>query len=772
MTRIAFSDKAGTLLALQRRLKHGRVLPIAVIAERNWRRSPDREIAQILSQPWAKKSLIVRSSAPSEDRLGRTQAGRFLSVADVSSKTLAQAVKRVFASYGRSRGQKKLFVQPMLSGTRIAGVAFTRDPASGAPYTTVNYDPSGNTQSVTSGRGGALESQTIVRGRRPPGWMGKLCRVLQELEALLGCDALDVEFAIDATGRPVVFQVRRLLLAQRPCLSDEDHAKVLRLIADRIDCGQQPLPNVVGSRTIYGVMPDWNPAEMIGLRPRPLALSLYKDLITDSIWAYQRNNYGYRNVRSTPLIVSFHGVPYVDVRASFSSFVPKGVPGDLAGRLVDYYIQRLCRTPAFHDKVEFEIVLSCISAGWPDRSAELRSAGFGQADIRSLSLELTSLTRAIIHPKRGLWRTDRAKIDVLSLRQQRLATQRLDDVAHIYWLLEDCKRYGTLPFAGLARAAFVAVQMLRAFVAAGDLSSAEHATFIASVDTVTSRMHRDLATQSRRDFLRMYGHLRPGTYDITSPRYDSTPERYLDFAHRKSPADTSSRFRLSPASRRRIDQFLTSHNLGLAADELMAFCAAAIQGREYGKFVFTRSISDALERLAQFGRRLGIDRDDLSYFDIAALQRLYATSVEPLPILKESIARGRESHAITRQINLPPLILSAADVWSFASPRSSPNFVTHKTAEGPVRASSVHRSRLKGAIVAIPSADPGFDWLFGHGIAGLVTAYGGANSHMSIRAAELGLPAVIGAGERLFKAWSEAARLRIDAANQRVEVLA
>ena len=35
-------------------------------------------------------------------------------------------------------------------------------------------------------------------------------------------------------------------------------------------------------------MPDWNPAEIIGIKPKPLALSLYKGLITDSIWSQQR----------------------------------------------------------------------------------------------------------------------------------------------------------------------------------------------------------------------------------------------------------------------------------------------------------------------------------------------------------------------------------------------------------------------------------------------------------------------------------------------------
>ena len=29
----------------------------------------------------------------------------------------------------------------------------------------------------------------------------------------------------------------------------------------------------------------------------------------------------------------------------------------------------------------------------------------------------------------------------------------------IYWLIEDCKRFGTLPFAGLARNAFVATDI-------------------------------------------------------------------------------------------------------------------------------------------------------------------------------------------------------------------------------------------------------------------------------------------------------------------------
>ena len=51
----------------------------------------------------------------------------------------------------------------------------------------------------------------------------------------------------------------------------------------------------------------------------------------------------------------------------------------------------------------------------------------------------------------------------------------------------------------------------------------------------------------------------------------------------------------------------------------------------------------------------------------------------------------------------------------------------------------------------IENADPGYDFIFSHNIKGLITEYGGANSHMSIRCLELGIPAIIGIGTKEFK---------------------
>ena len=79
-----------------------------------------------------------------------------------------------------------------------------------------------------------------------------------------------------------------------------------------------------------------------------------------------------------------------------------------------------------------------------------------------------------------------------------------------------------------------------------------------------------------------------------------------------------------------------------------------------------------------------------------------------------------------------------------------------------------NKYNLKNKIVFIKNADPGYDWLFTHQISGLVTEYGGVNSHMSIRANEIGLPAIIGAGNQLFEKWKQFKKLELDCKNKTV----
>jgi len=230
-------------------------------------------------------------------------------------------------------------------------------------------------------------------------------------------------------------------------------------------------------------------------------------------------------------------------------------------------------------------------------------------------------------------------------------------------------------------------------------------------------------------------------------------------------------FALTLPQMREIVKLLEAHGLQPDPVGLFDFMQAGIELRELAKFNFTRNLSDVLRLITEFGAQHGFSREDLAYCDIGAFKELHIAAANPKDLLSRSIEQGRARYAETLKISLPPLIGKSEDVWTFEWPKSSPNFVTQKQVTAPVMHCNT-RERLEGAVICIPNADPGFDWLFSYPIAGLITAWGGANSHMAIRAGELGLPAVIGAGEFNYKNWSSAKRLHLDCAGRRVEVFA
>ena len=66
----------------------------------------------------------------------------------------------------------------------------------------------------------------------------------------------------------------------------------------------------------------------------------------------------------------------------------------------------------------------------------------------------------------------------------------------------------------------------------GLISSNERDNFLNSIHTVSQDFTSDAGDCAKKkikwsDFVRKYGHLRPGTYDITSPSYKKDPQSYL-----------------------------------------------------------------------------------------------------------------------------------------------------------------------------------------------------------------------------------------------------
>ena len=764
-----FTNKADTLRQLRPILTQAQVLPQVSFtvgeADSQW----GQIVLEVQRQGLLSQPLIVRSSARSEDTAQSSNAGKFLSIGGVRGEAeLLAAVKQVAASMSEDAANQ-LFIQPYLEDVELCGVAFTADPNTGGNYYVINYDDkTGSTSSVTDGTGAQLEVLYHFKGVpfSPKAPLDRVVALCGELESIFESPCLDLEFAF-SKGQLYLFQVRPLIL-RRPLAPMEEQAAALNAIEKKIERGSAAHPDLFGGSTIYGVMPDWNPAEMIGIRPKPLALSLYKEIITNGVWAYQRDNYGYRNLRSFPLMVDFQGLPYIDTRISFNSFLPKQLPRELGEKLVDYYLERLKRHPEYHDKVEFEIAFTCYTFDLPQRITVLGEHGFSQEEQGTLVDALRGLTNAILG-KDGLWKKDAKKITTLQDKHRMILDSKLEIEEKIYWLLEYCKRYGTLPFAGLARAGFIAVELLRSMVSIGLLNEQERGLYMGELSTVGKNMARDRSRLSSEAFFQQYGHLRPGTYDICSPRYDQNREGYFGEQHTGDMLETPP-FKMTLAQFHKLQELLDTHGLESDVLSLFDFIKGAIEGREYAKFVFTRTLSDVLELLAQLGQRYGLTRQDMSYLNIRQILDAYSSACDLEQVVRASIKSGKEQDAVVTGLILPPLLWSWEQIYSFSMPDGVPNFITQCSCTAPVAVLPTQES-IQGKLVLIQGADPGYDWIFSHDIAGFITAYGGANSHMAIRAAEFEIPAVIGVGEKQFSRFAQAKRLHVDCRNRTVSFL-
>src|SRR5690625_2539272 len=744
--------KAETLARLSSMVKHSTVLDQVSFTVRQWNKDP-QSVQQKITDKFAQQTLVVRSSAKSEDAFTHSNAGAYTSVLKVNPQTeLVSAIETVIASYDDCQDDDQVLVQPMVNDVKLSGVAFTRTLEQGAPFYIVNYDESSDTESITSGY--STEHKCLVLRKDalldslPNNSLRKLVIAIQEVEELLNYDALDIEFALDKADTVYLLQARPIAAPDHQ-INQINTQHVLELqtnAASKWQRLQTPAPQIKGAQGLFGIMPDWNPAEIIGTNPGQLAISLYQHLILDDVWATQRAEYGYKDVRPQPLLHVFAGKPYIDIRASFNSFTPKGLSGALTERLINFYLAWLEQHPHLHDKVEFDVVPTCFGpkfSKWEQRLTE--QAGLSQDEIQELKQGLFEITQ------NALFRTqkDLAVLHECEARHQAVINNSaLGKEEKIYLLLENCKTYGTLPFSHLARSGFVAATFLKEGVEQGWLSTTAQEGFMETVETVSHELSLDawLTAQGKKtwaDFVETYGHLRPGTYDITSAAYWDDAERYLKPLIEQAIEPVRQSPKIEQWHNEKAGFFNKLRALGFEATdaEFESFMKQAVEGREKAKFIFSRSLSAALSLIEKKGAQYNLSAQELaniSYFD------LQAAFNSDLPIatlskqLKQLASKNTYERNISRACQLPPLITDKDDFSAFVLTADKPNFIgsSRITAAAVLLENNEEQYDVAGCIVLIPQADPGYDWLFGQKIAGLITMYGGANSHMAIRRSE------------------------------------
>lgn len=726
--------------------------------------------------------LIVRSSSCSEDSLESSQAGAFRTIMNVSPSKdiLVEAVDSVFSSYGDPSDVDQVLIQKQITGVSIGGVCTTRVVGTLAPYYVISYDAvSGETDTVTSGASNQIETFYIARGfdidnGTVPDPVTRVLEVARFIEDLLETDLLDIEFAFTPSNELCIFQVRPLV-SQAIYFDDAE-------IKRRIQHGMQALPMQIrkpGSSfptgsNVLGVMPDANPAELIGIKPKPMAFSLYQELITEDVVGAQRKEFGYVDVRPSPHMIKVCGTPYIDCRVSFSSFTSKLINENLSKKLVSLYLENLKGNPSFHDKVEFEIVATT----WFPSIVSWLQNRYGMSLSSDEISEIEEANKDIFKRSLGRVNNDMDEVNSFLRLFDSINGSSEEPLKKSYLLIKACRDMGCKPFAHLARSGFIAVAILKDMASCSIISRSDYENILGSVSSVSTFMSQDAflvksGAMPKDDFVSRYGHLRPGTYDVTSDAYRDDVSKYIDPIIDSSSPNEKYALRIDSDTRSRIDKIFKDSHLNVDFDRFYNFCCSAIHGREYAKFVYTRFLSRGIDYLIEWGKLAGLQRHQLAYMTFGDIKEIAAGAMLGVDDVRSRILFREREYSSESCIELPELITTPMDLVAFKKTPGKPNFIGSYAIDAPVLKTLDAKSsfEISGRIAVIEGADPGYDWLFGQGISGLITCYGGANSHMAIRCAELGVPAAIGVGDHLYRQAQAANRALIDCANSSLRFL-
>lgn len=711
------------------------------------------QIIRNIKKGFKNKKIIIRSSSLQEDNLKGSNAGKYKSFKNLQTKE--NILKRYidFVAKDFKKKDDQIIIQEFVSKPELSGVIFTKNINNNSPYYFINFDKSGLTDLITSGKFNPSMKTIIINREKitKAGFFSKYLKIVKKIENKFKNDRLDIEFCIK-NNKLHLLQCRPLKFIRK--VNENKIKEALINIEKKIIKIKKKIPNLSGKTTYFSNMADWNPAEMIGTKPSNLSLSLYSELITDDVWAEQRCNYGYKDVRPNPLMLNLGGSPYIDIRVDFNSFLPSKLPINIQEKAINYYLSKIRTKPNLHDKVEFEIVETCY-----DISSKNKIKTFLKEKEANIYLNnLRDLTNNIIKKDSNILKKEIKKIKELENNIYFLKKSKISEIQKIFFLVKDCKRLGTLSFAGIARCAFISTKILRSLVDNKIISLNNLENFYESIYTITKKMNFSYKNikdkKSKKQFLNTYGHLRPSTYSITSKNYSENFKTYFP-KNIKKEKKVIKEFKLTLKQKKEVNKTFKTHRLKMDCAHFFKFARNSIYFREYAKLIFTKSIDEVFKNLIKFSKEVGITRTDLENLSIKNFLNFYSNvDIEKLKkILKKEISKNKKNYKILNLIEFPEFIRDDRDLYYNEQKSKTGNYITTKTTNGEI----IHikniknYSELNNKIVLLKNADPGYDFIFSYNIKGLITEYGGSNSHMSIRCLELGIPAIIGIGSREFE---------------------
>ena len=750
-------SKGEVLIDLQNLNLNFNIPKTALIKVEDWKNNPEKEYLRIKKN--FKSRVAIRSSSRNEDNQNTSNAGKYLSFLNIRLKDkrlFFNYVDKVILSYGKTvKLNDQIIIQEMVGNIYSSGVIFTRDLETGANYYVINYDDvTGKTNTVTSGQGDYSNRILHIHKEGIKDIKSKRFRILinftKEIEKKIGSDSLDIEFAIKNNMKIYLLQVRPISTSRKwNKTNNKKISSQINIFEKKVKKLFKSKKNMDGMNTIFGNMPDWNPVEIIGKHPSQLSISLYKYLITDNIWAKARSIMGYKNLTKHKLMHIICGQPYIETRLSLYSFLPNNLDKNISKKIVNYGIKLLEKHPYYHDKIEFEVSEPSFSFTSKQKIEKMFNKILTKKEKKVFFEKIKELTKKIIQEN-----TEYSinfcskKIEILNNEFDNKDKKNSDDIKS---LIKKCRNIGTLNFSILARHGFIAKSLINSLIKKKIFSEKEIDLLEQNLNSITTNMLKDsnLVSQkllSKSKFMERYGHLRPGTYDLTSKRYDQMKNFKFSKIKRKN-----NKFEPSLNQIKKINILLKKNDFKIDAYEFINYIKQSLILREYSKFVFTKYLSLILEKIADIGKKNKISRENLANLDIKFfIMKRKITHINRN--LNNYINKKKNEREIFNKIKLPTLILDKSNLRVAPYQVNLPNFVTKKKIDGHyINLDKIRNfNKLDNKIIFIENADPGYDWIFAYKIKALVTKFGGINSHMAIRCSELSIPAVIGCGEQIY----------------------
>jgi hypothetical protein len=733
------------------------------------------------------EKIAIRSSHMKEDQISDSSAGKFytslnLNLAD--KKTIQEEILKVIASYRKSYekiGDQQVLFQIMVKDVNCSGVLFTQNQVDGSPYYVINYDDeSGKTDTITGGKRTNSNRILYIYHKQFQKLnslrFSNLIKSTIEIQKFYKKDNLDIEFAIDSQDRIMLLQVRPLYANKWSKEEKEIFHFRLMSIFDEIR-NRQSEKKDAGYEKIWGMMPDWNPVELIGRKPKNLAYEIFHKSITKTSWATARKNMAYKDQTNFELTTKIGGTPYVDIEQSIRSLIPKDISAEIENKMVCSSLHRLKQDPSLHDKFEFEVVISA-----PCFDIENRINHIYGKDLSYL--EKKELAKAI-WSQFWLNYSDWEAVEYgVKFQINSFTKNQLNILGHgdFNSAIKVISNSSSVVFSEVARYAFISTELLKSLLRKNHISDFDLQNFYGSLNSISNSFLNDIFEYknnrlSKSYLVTKYGHLRPGTFDIEIPPYRSQFD-YFDSHNSEPPIKNEVSEKQKISTRSKIVNAVRSEfeQLGILEDpnKFFDFLISSIQSRELAKFYLSKNISILLDRITDLGFKNGVIPAELAHSSLLDLDQLFSGKLKIFDFIKNIYIR-KEEHALLTKIKTPELITQPESILIVPYQGGTPNFVSTKVVKGIIRlnpspeAEYFTNSKLPNILV-LESADPGHDWIFTRNIGGLITRFGGANSHMAIRCSEFAIPAIIGCGEKLFEKISKSKIVEINCFEQKVTV--